>query len=173
MVPGAACSSGAAGQARAQDGGASAAFWQVPDLDCPHGGSTGREARGPTRLVSTGSVRMAGVYSAAKDAEWEKVEVRRPLEAVSSTDCGPTRAVRLGLWSVDPGSLRPTPDSPCCAESSPYVRRPSGNFDVASRHSSVKVRTPPSVTRTLACHIAESHNFSPPPSPAIAVSATF
>ena len=29
------------------------------------------------------------------------------------------------------------------------------------------------MTRTLACHIAESHNFSPPPSPAIAVSATF
>ena len=29
------------------------------------------------------------------------------------------------------------------------------------------------MTRTLACHIPESHNFSPPPSPAIAVSAAF
>ena len=67
---------------------------------------------------------MAGVYSAAKEREWEKVEVRRPLEAVSSSKCGPTGAVRLGLgqWTVEAFVQRPI--RPCYAESSPYVRRP-------------------------------------------------
>jgi hypothetical protein len=65
---------------------------------------------------------------------------------------------------------------PCCANPSPYVKCPSGDFDFACRRSSVPVRLPRLCTRsearTLPCHIAESHNFSPPPSPAIAVSAT-
>ncbi len=33
---------------------------------------------------------MAGVCSAAEKKEWEKVEVRRPLEAVFSTESGPS-----------------------------------------------------------------------------------
>jgi hypothetical protein len=37
----------------------------------------------------------------------------------------------------------------------------------------VPVRTPRSVIRTPPCRLAESHDFSPPPSPAIAVFATF
>jgi hypothetical protein len=49
----------------------------------------------------------------------------------------------------------------------------SDKFDVACRRSSVPVTTPRSVTRTLPRHIAESPNFSPPPPPAIVVSATF
>jgi hypothetical protein len=48
-----------------------------------------------------------------------------------------------------------------------------GFFDVACRRSSVPVTTSRSVNRTLPCHLAESSNFSPSPSPAIAVSATF
>jgi hypothetical protein len=49
----------------------------------------------------------------------------------------------------------------------------SGKFDAACRRTSASlVRTSSSVTRTLPCRLAESHNFSPPPSPAIAVFAT-
>ena len=124
--------------------------------------------------VSTdGSTRMASVLSAAEKKEWKKVEVRCPLEAVSSSDCGLWRAVRLGLRQMTLEAFVARRTRPCCAESSPYVGRASGYSDVACRRSSVKVRTPRSVTGTLACHIAESHKFSPPPSPAIAVSATF
>ena len=42
------------------------------------------------------------MVKAAEKHEWEKVKVRRPLEAVVYSECGPTRAVRLGLRSVDP-----------------------------------------------------------------------
>jgi len=49
----------------------------------------------------------------------------------------------------------------------------SGNSEAACRRSFVPVRTSSSVTRTLPCRLAESRNFSPPPSPAIAVPATF
>ncbi len=34
--------------------------------------------------------RMAAVFSAAKETEWNKVEVRRPLEAATSSECGPS-----------------------------------------------------------------------------------
>jgi hypothetical protein len=117
------------------------------------------------------------VYYAAKKKEWEKVEVRRPLEAVVYSECGPSKAVRLGLgqWTLDAVVARRT--RPCCAESSPYVRRPSGDCDCACRRSSVPVRTPRSVpvplASTLPCHLAESPDFSPPPSPAISVPTTF
>ncbi len=96
--------------------------------------------------------------------------MRRPLEAVSSTESGPSRGVCLGLgrWTLDAGSIRP-----CCVESSPYGRQQPGKCDDACRRSSVPVRTSSSVTCTLPCRLAESHNFSPPPSPAIAVPATF
>jgi hypothetical protein len=36
------------------------------------------------------------LYNAAHKKEWEKVEVRRPLEAVFSTECGPSRGVCMG-----------------------------------------------------------------------------
>ncbi len=51
----------------------------------------------------------------------EKVEVRRPLEAVSSTESGPSRGVclRLGQWTLDAVVARPI--RPCCVESSPCV----------------------------------------------------
>jgi hypothetical protein len=111
------------------------------------------------------------LIEAAKNQDVERVKVLRPLEAVSGTEYGPSRAVCLGLgqWTLDAVVARPI--RPCCAESTHCVRRRSGKFDVACRRSSGKVRTPRSVTRTLPCRIAESHNFSPPPSPAIAVSA--
>ncbi len=83
-------------------------------------------------------------------------------------------------WGSVIGPLKPSSQRrirPCPAESSPYVTRPSGGCDFACRCSSVPVATPLSapvpLASTLPCHIAESHNFSPPPSPAIAVSATF
>ncbi len=66
---------------------------------------------------------MAGVLSAAQKQEWEKVEVRRPLEAVVYSECGPSRAVRLGLgqWTLEAFVARRT--RPCQADPSPYVRR--------------------------------------------------
>jgi hypothetical protein len=43
------------------------------------------------------------LVEAVKKKQWEKVEVRRPLEAGSSTESGPSRAVCLGLgqWALD------------------------------------------------------------------------
>jgi hypothetical protein len=113
------------------------------------------------------------LIQAVKEQDVEKVKVRRPLEAVSSTECGPPRAVCLGLgqWTLDAVVARPI--RPCCVESSPYVRRQSGNCDAACRRTYLPVRTSSSVTRTLPCRLAESPDFSPPPSPAIFVSATF
>ena len=63
----------------------------------------------------------------------------------------------LGQWTLDAVVARPI--RPCCAESTPCVRRRTGSFDSACRCSSVKVRMPRSVTRTLPCHIAEAHKF--------------
>jgi hypothetical protein len=93
----------------------------------------------------------------------------RPFLAES----GPLRGVCLGLgqWTLDSVVARPI--RPCCVESSPCVRRQSGNFGAACRRSSVPVRTSRSVSRTLLCRLAESPDFSPRPSPAIAVPATF
>jgi hypothetical protein len=98
---------------------------------------------------------MAGLVLAAENREWKKVEVRRPLEADFSSERGPSREAFVASW------IRP-----CFAESSPYVRHPSGDCDCdcACRRSSVPVTTPILVTRTLPCHVAASHNFSPPPS---------
>ena len=66
---------------------------------------------------------MAKVFAAAEKKEWEKVEVRRPLEAVVYSECGPSRAVRLGLgqWTLEAFVARRT--RPCYADASPYVRR--------------------------------------------------
>ena len=75
------------------------------------------------------------------------------------------------VWGSVSGPLKPS--SHARSESSPYVRRQSGNFDAACRRSSVPVRTSRSVTSTLPSHTAESPDFSPPRSPAIAVTATF
>ncbi len=113
------------------------------------------------------------LIEAVKKQDLETVEVRRPLEAGSSTESGPSRGGLSGSRSVDPRCRRRTPDSALLGRSSPYVRRISGTFDAASRCSSVPVRTSSSVTRTLPCHLAECPDFSPPRSPAIAVSATF
>jgi hypothetical protein len=113
------------------------------------------------------------LIKAVKEQDFEEAEVRRPLEAVSSIEYGPSRGVCLGLgqWTLDSVVARPI--RPCCVESSPYVRQQSGNFDGACRRSFVPVTTSISVTRTLPCRLAESPDFSPPPSPAITVSATF
>ena len=113
------------------------------------------------------------LIEAVKKQDVEKVKVRRLLEAVTSTESGPSRGVcrGLGQWTLDAFVARPI--RPCWVESSPCVRHQSGKFDAACRRSFVPVRTSSSVTRTPPCRLAESHNFSPPPSPAIAVSATF
>ena len=118
---------------------------------------------------------------AVREEDWERVKVRRPLEAVSGTEYGPSRGVCMGLgqWILE--AFRRTPDSallcrvyfPASGPLGFQTEGPSGNCDIACRRSSVPVTTSRSVTCTLPCHIAESHNLSPPPSPAIAVSATF
>jgi hypothetical protein len=97
---------------------------------------------------------MAELAHAARSEEWKKVEVSRPLEAVFCCECGPSRAVRLGLgqWTLKPSShagfglAMPNP--------APYVRRSSGNFDFACRRSSMLVTTSIPVARALLCHIA-------------------
>ena len=129
------------------------------------------------RLVSTES----GSLPTKREWSWSRRSRNKMLRRsrcaahcrqFSSTESGPSRGVCLGLgqWTLDAVVARPI--RPCCVESSPYVRHQSGNLDAACRRSSVPVRTSSSVTRTLPCRLAESHNFSPPPSPAIAVSAT-
>ena len=135
------------------------------------GGSTEWEASEYRHDFAAHQERME-LIEAVREEDSETVKVRRLLEAVSGTECGPSRGVCLGLgqWTLDAVVARPI--RPCCVESSPYVRHHSGNFDAACRRSSVPVRTSRSVPRTLPCRLAESHNFSPPPSPAIAVSAT-
>jgi hypothetical protein len=49
------------------------------------------------------------LIKAVQDQDFEKVKVRRPLEAVSSTEYGPSRAVCLGLgqWTLDAVVARP------------------------------------------------------------------
>ena len=77
---------------------------------------------------SRDSSRMAELVQAAYDEEWEKVEVRRPLEAVFSCECGPSQAVRLklGPWTLDAVVARPI--WPCCAESTPLPQAPHRQF---------------------------------------------
>jgi hypothetical protein len=128
------------------------------------------------RLGSTDSVHFQErmeLVEAVKKQDVEKVQVRHPLEAVSSSKSGPSRGVCLGLgqWALEAVVARPI--RPCCVESSPYVRHQLGKFDAACRRTSVPVTTSSSVTRKLPCRLAESPDFSPPPSPAIAVPATF
>ena len=111
-----------------------------------------------------------------EEEDVEKVKVRRLLEAVSGTEYGPWRGVCMGLgqWTLDAVVARPI--RPCCVESSPHGRHQSRKFDAACRRSSVTVPVgaSSSVTRrTLPCRLAESPDFSPPPSPAITVSAPF
>ncbi len=132
---------------------------------------------GSTRLVSTDSVRFhqerMELVEAVQKQDVEMVKVRRPLETVSSTESGPSRAVCLGLdqWTLDAVVARPI--RPSCVESGPCVRPQSGDCDAACRRSSKPVTTSNSVARTLPCRPAESPDFSPPPSPAIFVPATF
>ena len=74
------------------------------------GGSTKWEARESTRLGSTDSPhKRMELIQAVKNQDVEKVEVRRPLEAVSSTESGPSRGVCLGLgrWTLDAVVARP------------------------------------------------------------------
>jgi hypothetical protein len=160
---------------RAKDGGASRCQFGSATFTCSYleARLSGRldEAR-EYRSVRFQEERME-LIEAVKKQDVEKVKVRRLLEAVTSTESGPSRGVCLGLgqWTLDAVVARPI--RPCCAESSSYVRHQSGNCDAACRRSSVPVTTSPSVTRTLPCRPAESPDFSPPPSPAIAVPATF
>jgi hypothetical protein len=51
------------------------------------------------------------LIEAVKKQDVVKVKVRRPLEAVSSTESGPSRAVYLGLRQCTLGAFRRTPDS--------------------------------------------------------------
>ena len=59
------------------------------------------------------------LFQAARKLDWERVKVRRPLEAVSGTEYGPSRGVclKLGQWTLDAVVARPI--RPCCAESTP------------------------------------------------------
>ena len=59
------------------------------------------------------------LIQAVQNQDVETVEVRRPLEAVSSTESGPSPGVCLGLgqWTLDAVVARLI--RPCSAESSP------------------------------------------------------
>ena len=117
---------------------------------------------------------MAELYFAAKNQEWYKVEVSRPLEAVVYSERGPPRAVPLGFRlrtleafvasRIRPAMPNPPPD---------VAPRPAGNYSFACRGFSVPVTKSITKTRALPCRRAESRNFSPLASPAIVVSATF
>ena len=63
------------------------------------------------------------LIEAVREQDVEKVEVRRPLEAVSSTESGPSRGVCLGLgqWTLD--AVVAIPIRPCCVDS-PYFVAP-------------------------------------------------
>ncbi len=57
--------------------------------------------------------------AAAEKRRWKTIEVRRPLETVSSTECGPWRAVRLKLGQRTLEAFDPRRTRPCYAESNP------------------------------------------------------
>ncbi len=65
-----------------------------------------------------------GALQAAEYQDFERVKVRRPLEAISGTEYGPSRGVCLGLgqWTLDAVVARPI--RPCCAESTPLRQAP-------------------------------------------------
>ena len=100
--------------------------------------------------------------------------MRCPLEAVSSSKCGPTRAVRLGLGQRTVEAFVARPIRPCYAESSPLRQASplsqfsfrmqallSNGHDANSRDSCAPLPN---------CRISQ---VIAPSSPAIAVSATF
>jgi hypothetical protein len=62
------------------------------------------------------------LIEAVKKQDVETVKVRRQLEAVSSTESGPSRGIclDLGQWTLDAVVARPI--RPCWVESSPCVR---------------------------------------------------
>ena len=64
------------------------------------------------------------LIEAVKKQDVGKVEVRRLLEAFSSTESGPSRGVCLGLgqWTLDAVVARPI--RPGCAESTPLRQAP-------------------------------------------------
>ena len=64
------------------------------------------------------------LIEAVKKQDVEKVEVRRPLEAGSSTESGPSRGVCLGLGQWAPEAVVARPIRPCCVESSPLRQAP-------------------------------------------------
>ena len=117
---------------------------------------------------------MSELYFAAKNQEWYKVEVSRPLEAVVYSERGPSRAVPLGLRlrtleafvasRIRPAMPNPPPD---------VAPRPAGNYYFDCRGFSVPVTKSITKTRALPRRRAESRNFSPLPSPAFAVPDLF
>ncbi len=75
---------------------------------------------------------MAEVYSAAEKRDWETVEVRRPLEAIFSSECGPSRAVRLGLVQRPLQAVVARRNSAMLCRIHPHTPRhskPAGNFE--------------------------------------------
>ena len=72
-----------------------------------------------TRLVSTTRFDSMELVEAAESEEWETVKVRRPLQAASSPECGPSQDVRLKLGQWTLGTFVARPIRPCCAESTP------------------------------------------------------
>ncbi len=75
--------------------------------------------------VNSAANRVELVESASKK-HWEKVEVRRALEAVPSSECGPSRAVRLGPGQRTLEAFVARWTRPCYAESSPLRQEPAG-----------------------------------------------
>ena len=118
------------------------------------------------------------LVDAARKREWERVEVRRPLGGDFNSECGPLRAVCLGLCQSTHEAVVARRTRPCSAECSPLrrhmkpsshaelglalpnaapcVRRPPGDLEFARRRSSMRVTTLIHVTCTLPCERARS-----------------
>ena len=80
------------------------------------------------RLWSTETVLRMELLLAAREKDWERVKVRRPLEAVSGTEYGPSRGVCLGLgqWTLE--AFRRTPDSAWLCRIQPLRQAPLRQF---------------------------------------------
>ena len=120
------------------------------------------------------------LVDAARKREWERVEVRRPLGADFNSECGPLRAVCLGLCQSTHEAVVARRTRPCSAECSPLRQTPfrrlgfrsqallDAGHDANSRDVYAPLRA-----CALPCERAraKSRKFSPPPSPTIAVFA--
>ena len=118
-------------------------------------------------------LRTSELVAAARNRDWEKVEVRRPWRPLFTLNSVRGEPSVLALAREPLGSSSPVGfHRPCYAEPIPGVAPcPKADYDFACRRSSVPVTTSILETRALPCRHDESRDLSPLPSPEAAVSA--